>query len=390
MARRRTFGTTWWGEAWIRSLEESRFAHEGRLGRGRTYARQDRVREVELSPGRVDARVWGASLYSTHLGVRLLNDDQWDRLLDFIVAKAVYSAELLAGSMPQGLAADAAAAGSPLLPEPGDVSSHCSCPDDGDPCKHSAALCYVAADLIDTDPFVLMFLRGKDRASMVEELRERRARAAGHTRRTRNDVRAGGDRVDPVEAFAAPPRPLPNALPLVEAPGRPNPLRSSAPADSGLNTAGLEQLAADAARRAWAMLLGESSSALELSPQADLIRRAALRHERHLDPTPILELFDGTAEELEAGAIAWSIAGGPGTTVATVKWTATAEQLAPARSALLEAVPEAKLRKSGNAVHAGSIQLRLDQSGEWWRFEAHDRLGWVLASGPFSSPAEAI
>ncbi len=390
MARRRTFGSTWWGEAWIRSLEESRFAHEGRLGRGRTYARQDRVREVELSPGRVDARVRGTSVYYTQLGVRLLDDTQWDRLLDLIVAKAVFSAELLAGSMPQGLAADAAAAGSPLLPRPDDVSSNCSCPDYGDPCKHSAALCYVAADLIDTDPFVLMFLRGRDRASVVEELRERRAKAAGHTRRDRTDVRSESDQVDPVEAFAAAPRPLPNALPLVQELGRPNPLRSSAPADSGLNTDGLEQLAADASRRAWDMLLGEASSALELSARADLIRRAALRHEQRLDPTPILELFDGTAEELEAGAIAWSIAGGPGTNAAIVKWIATVEQLEPARAALLEAVPQAKVRKSGNAMHAGSVQLRLDQSSEWWRFEAHDRLGWVLAAGPFPTAAEAI
>ncbi len=389
MATRHTFGTTWWGQAWIRSLEASRFAQEGRLGRGRTYARQDRVRDIELSPGRVDARVWGTSAYYTQLGVRTLDADQWDRLMNVIVSKAVYSAELMAGSVPKGLAADASEAGAPLLPEVGDVTSNCSCPDDGDPCKHSAALCYVTADLIDTDPFALMFLRGRHRATVIEDLRERRAAAAGHDRRQRPDLPADGELIDPRVAFESTPTALPQALPLLREPGRPNPLRSSAPADSGLDTRGLEGLAADAAQRARDMLVGEGTSGLGMSWQADLIRRAAQRHQRGLNAGALLELFDGTPEELEAGAIAWSIAGGPGITVATTKWTATAEELAPARAALLSGVPNGKVRKAGNAVHLGDVQLRLDGSGDWWRFVAHERLGWVLAAGPFPSPDDA-
>jgi hypothetical protein len=36
------------------------------------------------------------------------------------------------------------------------------------------------------------------------------------------------------------------------------------------------------------------------------------------------------------------------------------------------------------------VQLRRDHRNRWWRFDADDRLGWVLASGSFADPADAL
>ncbi len=382
MAPTRKFGATWWGKAWLESLETSQFAHDGRLGRGRTYARQDRVREVEVAPGLVSSRVWGTSTYATTLAVKTLSDDQWDRLIDLIVSKARYSAELLSGAMPQGLAADAAEAKTPLLPTAGDLTPDCSCPDWGDPCKHAAALCYITGDLIDDDPFVLFFVRGRDRASIVDEVRLRRSVLAGNKPAEPVEV---DESIGSVEAFSGTVRSLPNGRPLPSEAGRPNPLRISPPADSGLDNRQLERLAADAAARAMTVLAGEGTTGLGSSVDGDLMRRAAGRRSHGLSLDRFAPLFNGSDAELEAGAIAWERGGEDGVSVATDTWSATAEELAPAKTIL-----GSKARKNGNAMHAGAVQLRLDRELRWWRFESDDHLGWVLSAGPFESVDEAL
>jgi len=45
------------------------------------------------------------------------------------------------------------------------------------PCKHLAAVCYVLAERFDADPFAMLALRGRDRETLLADLRERRAEA---------------------------------------------------------------------------------------------------------------------------------------------------------------------------------------------------------------------
>ena len=76
MAKVRKFGNTWWGKAWLDALEQRALVDPNRLPRGRTYARQDRVREIELSPGELRAHVWGTreDPYTTTLSMRVLTE----------------------------------------------------------------------------------------------------------------------------------------------------------------------------------------------------------------------------------------------------------------------------------------------------------------------------
>ena len=86
---------------------------------------------------------------------------------------------MLDGDLPPEVAGDVAAAGLDLLPGAGEVGPRCTCPDDADPCKHSAAVCYLVADALDADPFTVLLLRGRTRGEVLAGLRgRRRGRAA--------------------------------------------------------------------------------------------------------------------------------------------------------------------------------------------------------------------
>src|SRR5258708_30312433 len=102
---------------------------------------------------------------------------------------------MLDGELPPEVAADVAAAGLDLLPAAGEVGPRCTCPEDADPCKHWAAVCYLVADALDADPFAVLLLRGRTRGEVLAGLRARRrdartgSTAAGST--TAENAKAG-------------------------------------------------------------------------------------------------------------------------------------------------------------------------------------------------------
>jgi hypothetical protein len=72
-----------------------------------------------------------------------------------------------------------ATVGIDLLPVAGELQPRCSCPDWANPCKHAAAVCYLVADTLDADPFLLFLMRGRGRDTLLAGLRTRRAAAGG-------------------------------------------------------------------------------------------------------------------------------------------------------------------------------------------------------------------
>ena len=167
------FGRTWWGRAWLEALEQRARLDPDRLPRGRDYARSGTVGELTLAPGEARARVQGRKTepYEVRIRVRRFTDDEWDRVLAAISARLGHAAALLDGELPPEIARDAAAAGLDLLPGGGELGPRCSCPDDADPCKHSAAACYLITDALDTDPFALFLLRGRTRDQVLAGIR---------------------------------------------------------------------------------------------------------------------------------------------------------------------------------------------------------------------------
>jgi uncharacterized Zn finger protein len=403
------FGRTWWGRAWLEALEQRARLDPDRLPRGRDYARSGAVGELSLAPGEARARVQGRKTepYEVRIRVRRFTDDEWDRVLAAISARLGHAAALLDGELPPEIADDAAAAGLDLLPGGGELGPRCTCPDDADPCKHSAAACYLLTDALDADPFALFLLRGRTRDQVLAGIRSRR-RGAGPGRAaatgTSDDAVAAAapgqpwadEGVDARTAFgAAEPAPIP-AVPLPSRrPGAPAALPVDPPPwRSGLRE-DLVELAADAASRAWEMAMGLSSDAgLGLHPDADLARRAA----RALGTpafTPLAARSGVAPRDLARQALAWRQGGPAGLESLRAEWDPgaddpdAAELLAAARAALSAKTGEAQAVIRANRVTAGRLQLRLGQDLRWYPYARSDD-DWEPSGAAEADPAQAL
>ena len=180
MARSTEFAANWWARRWIGALD--RIGWATRLARGRTYARQGRVLDIEITPGQVLARVKGSRPrpYRVAMTVEQFPDEVWDRIIGALSRRALFAAKLLAGELPSEVVDLCAGAEAPLFPEhEAELGTSCSCPDWVNPCKHVAAVHYALAAEFDRDPFLLFRLRGRTRDELTAALRARRGAAGG-------------------------------------------------------------------------------------------------------------------------------------------------------------------------------------------------------------------
>jgi uncharacterized Zn finger protein len=404
------FGRTWWGRAWLEALEQRARLDPNRLPRGRGYARSGAVGELILAPGEARARVQGRKTepYEVRIRVRRFTDDEWDRVLAAISARLGHAAALLDGELPPEIADDAAGAGLDLFPGGGELGPRCSCPDEADPCKHSAAACYLLTDALDADPFVLLLLRGRTRDQVLAGIRARRRGTmpgpapvpgtdrAGTGTPTVTRQSATDDGVDARTAFGAPQPSAP--IPAVPLPPRRPGAPAALPVDpppwrSGLRE-DLVELAADAADRAWEMAMGLSADAgLNLPPDADLVRRAA----RALGTPAFATLAARSgvgARGLARQALAWRQGGLTGLESLRAEWDPAAEDpdavglLTAARSAL-RAKTGAQETIRGNQVTAGHLQLRLGRDLRWYPYARSDE-DWEPSGSPDTDPARAL
>jgi uncharacterized Zn finger protein len=181
--RMKKAGTTWWGQRWIEALENVLGGDSGRLARGRTYARAGRTHDLVVKGGKVTAKVTGsrATPYKIAIGLTELSAPAWKKAIGGLAKKAQFSAELLAGQMPQAIDEVFVESGVSLFPKQrADLRTSCSCPDWGDPCKHVAATHYVLGEALDRDPFLLFELRGRTKDQVLDALRAARG-GAGET-----------------------------------------------------------------------------------------------------------------------------------------------------------------------------------------------------------------
>jgi uncharacterized Zn finger protein len=406
----REFGRTWWGRAWLEALEQRARLDPDRLPRGQDYARSGAVGELTLAPGEARALVRGRKTkpYQVRIRVRRFADEEWDRVLEAIAARLGHAAALLDGELPPEIADDAAGAGLDLLPGGGEVGPRCDCPDDADPCKHSAAACYLIADALDADPFALFLLRGRTRDQVLAGIRARR-RVAGPAdsdpgRRSGADAGAvagdgqpaGDVGVDARSAYLVPVplAPIP-AVPLPPSrPGSPAALPVDPPPWRPGLREDLVELAADAANRAWELASGLSADAgLTLDPDADLARRAA----RTLGTPTFATLAARSGmppRDLARQALAWRQGGLAGLDLLRAEWDPAMEDpdtvgLLETAQAVLRAKTGAADVVQGNRITAGRLQLRLGRDLRWYPYARSDQ-DWEPSGAPETDPVLAL
>jgi len=220
-------GTSWWSRRFLDVLES--FAIGGRLARGKAYARKGQVMSLEIVAGRVTAAVQGsrARPYDVTITFAPLTATEWERVETALSEQALPCAKLLAGEVPTELEAIFAASGSPLFPAVvGDLEQVCSCPDWGVPCKHLAATFYLLAEAFDTDPFLILRWRGRERDDLLTRLRILRSGDASDDQQRPAATPTLGVRTalagldwpgDRHERFWQPPPPLPVRPPVLSA-----------------------------------------------------------------------------------------------------------------------------------------------------------------------------
>lgn len=166
----------WWAQRWIDVLES--FGWVRRLARARTYAREGNVLNIDFKGAKVSARVQGTAPdpYRVTLSLDPFTEEQWSYVVEAMAQRAIFSAKLLAGEMPQNIEEVFTANGLSLFPfTKFDIHSKCSCPDPANPCKHIGAVYYLLGDRFSEDPFVLFQLRGRTRDEIIAALRQMRS-----------------------------------------------------------------------------------------------------------------------------------------------------------------------------------------------------------------------
>lgn len=382
-ARRSTGGRSWWARAWVQALEDTSLDAD-QLRKGRRYANSGQVGTITISPGRIAATVYAPEdTYEAVVQVDELSDDEWSRFLDAVAARAGHIAALLDGEMPHDLVEAAADAGVPLLPGIGDLDPACTCDAWELPCQHAAGLCYQVAWLLDSDPFVLLLLRGRSREELLDQLQSRSQQAAPSL----STPDEAGDLLEDVLGAAvgelpAPPE-VPGKLTVDELPV------SGIEPPPGVTSTTLPLLVLDASRRARAMLRALLRGTPEPQPLDDWQDAVRLATD-FPELTASLAEATGRPNEVALGIRAWTYGGAPGLDVLEHTWTPDPADLARARTELLAADDELTIELTGNHITIGTdTQLRLDHHGHWHPYRLTDST-WTPVAPATADPVTAL
>lgn len=162
----RAIARTFWGKAWCDNLERySDFAN--RLPRGRTYARNGSVIDLQIAPGKVEALVSGSNIYTVAIRVAPVAKARWKSICKDCAGAVDSLIELLQGRFSKGVMERICRQKTGLFPSPSEIKLSCSCPDWADMCKHVAAVLYGIGAQLDQQPELLFRLNQVDENELI-------------------------------------------------------------------------------------------------------------------------------------------------------------------------------------------------------------------------------
>ncbi|MEL6880675.1 MAG: SWIM zinc finger family protein [Cyanobacteria bacterium J06554_3] len=177
-SNRSNFARTWWGDAFLSTIET--FTDRGRLSRGRSYAKGRKVSAFKIEGNLIKAKVKGSvnpyygvyeePIYTTVIEFEPISREKWAAVIANMASKVSILSRLLLGEIPDNIEESFEALGLHLLPRKGDLESSCTCPDWNNPCKHIAGVYHLVAAELDQDPLILFELRGLSREDLHKEL----------------------------------------------------------------------------------------------------------------------------------------------------------------------------------------------------------------------------
>lgn len=169
VASGRTAG--WLSDRWAAIYAKPSREQSTRLGRGRSYARSGRIRDLWFSPGLANAQVIGTDEHMVSLRVRVFDDSEWKGIIKVLLADLTAVADLLESDLPRALIERLDKAGHSLVPTAEELDGNCDCNDFVSPCEHASGIFHILAEAVQGDPFILLTLRGRPREQLLAELR---------------------------------------------------------------------------------------------------------------------------------------------------------------------------------------------------------------------------
>lgn len=166
MIEGRTIAKSFWGKAWCDNLE-TYSDYENRLPRGRTYARNGSIIDLQVTPGKVSAQVMGSSLYKISIAITAMSAAKWVALVKACAGKIDSLIELLQGKFSKAVMEIITEKEHGLFPKPKEITMNCSCPDIAGMCKHIAAVLYGIGATLDAKPEWLFTLRHVDHMDLI-------------------------------------------------------------------------------------------------------------------------------------------------------------------------------------------------------------------------------
>ena len=157
------FGKTWWGEHWLKSLDN--IDYNNRLPRGASYARNGRVEQVKITDNQISAKVSGSRPrpYKVTIIIPPFFAEKVDLLMEQIVTRPMLISKLLNRELDPEILEISEKLGLKVFPSQWtDFKLQCSCPDWAVPCKHLAAVIYMISQEIDNDPFLVFRIHKLD------------------------------------------------------------------------------------------------------------------------------------------------------------------------------------------------------------------------------------
>lgn len=162
----RKIATTFWGQAWCDNLEAySDFAN--RLPRGRTYARNGSVIDLQIAAGQVKAMVSGSELYNVTIDFKSLAKAFWTEIKTRCAGQIGSLVDLLQGKLSPDVMSVVTCREKGLFPKPSEIGMKCTCPDWATMCKHVAAVLYGVGARLDRQPELLFKLRQVDHLELI-------------------------------------------------------------------------------------------------------------------------------------------------------------------------------------------------------------------------------
>ncbi len=165
----RRIASTFWGKAWCDNMESYR-DFESRLPRGRSYARNGSVLDLQIAPGKVAALVSGSSLYRVAIDITQLSNKKWEAIRADCAGGIDSLVELLQGKLSKAVMERLCRQDAGLFPRPSEIRFSCTCPDFASMCKHVAAALYGVGARLDHKPELLFRLRAVNETELVADI----------------------------------------------------------------------------------------------------------------------------------------------------------------------------------------------------------------------------